>query len=313
MHWGQIKTVFIICFLVLNIFLVKQLLDRQEEDITFISETSREEELEFNINGLGNLSDESFTAPLISAQNYNYNEEAEAGLEELSDQQMAVVDNHYLFARFNEPISFDFRDPESDLGEYVFNGNSYSYWGRIESAGVLVFFQRLTFPVFYNQNAILLIQLNADGDMTQYAQTRLSTVGDPGEERSVIQQYDAVYRLYHHSNVLDPGDTISNVTLGYHNLVSLPNGEQLLNPTWDIQVNNSEHHFINAIEGHNYPQNDSFMQENISDLIERLEQSNSDNTVFYHLEDEDDADDLISTIRQALMGVYNNIVEVELE
>lgn len=315
MHWGQIKTVFIICFLVLNIFLVKQLLDRQEEDITFISETSREEELEFNINGLGNLSDDNFTAPLINATSYNYNEEAEVGLEALSDQQMVVVDDYYLFSRFNEPIAFDFRDPESDIDDYVFNGSSYRYWGEIESARVLVFFQRITHPVFYNQNAILFIHLNADGNMTQYVQTRLSTADNPEqepseEERSVIQQYDAVYRLYHYSNALQPGDTISNVTLGYHNLVSLPNGEQLLNPTWDIQVNNNEHHFINAFEGHNYPQNNSFMQESILDLIERLEYPDSD-TVFYHLED--DPDDLISTLRQALDGVYQNIVEVDLE
>nr|WP_253288818.1 two-component system regulatory protein YycI [Amphibacillus sp. MSJ-3] len=287
------------------------MLDRQQEEIIFIPETSREEELEFNIKGLSNLSEENFTAPLIYTQNLNYNKEAEAGLDELSKQQIVVIDDYYLFSRFDEPVAFDFEDQESDLGEYVLNGDRYSYWGELESARMLVFFQQIEYPIFYNQNAILLIQLNADGNMTQYIQTSLTTAGEPAEERSLIKQYDAVYRLYHHSNALETGDTITNVSLGYHNFVSLPNGEQLLNPTWDIQVNDNAHHFINAIEGHNYPQKNYFFQETISELVKLLEQSESDQREFYHLEDK--PEELLSTIRQALVGVYHNIVEVDLE
>lgn len=307
MQWGQIKTVFIVCFLVLNIFLVGQLINRQEEEISFIQVTSREEELEFNINGLDELSDEVFTAPLIYAHNYNYNLNEEV-IAEVTNQQIVVINNFFLFSRFNEPIPINLENPNAELGDHILNGDNYSYWGKIESAQILVFFQNIRYPIFHNPNAILFVHLNGDGQMTQYVQTQL--VGEQDEDRSLIQQYDAVYRLYHHSNELQTGDTISNVHLGYHNLVSLPNGEQLLNPTWDIQVNERDHHFVNAIDGHDYPQNEQFYQENINNFVRLLERPENEDIVFYHLEDEEDEERIMSTIRQALEGVYQNIVEV---
>ena len=92
--------------------------------------------------------------------------------------------------------------------------------------------------------------------------------------------------------------------------MSLPNGEMILNPTWDIQVNNNDHHFINAIDGHNYPQNDQFYQEKITDLITLVE-SDDDSFVYYHTEDE--PDNLLLNIRQVLLAVHQNIVEVDVE
>jgi len=310
-QWSQIKTVFIICFLILNIFLVYQLINRQGEEITYIMEPSREEELEFNINGLRDLSDDIFTAPLLYAQNYNYNQEATEDLAKLQSQKTVIVDDYYLYSRFDEPIPLNSKGFEEVIAENIYKGNDYVYWGEIDSARVLVFFQQVEQPIFFNQNAVMYIHLNAEGAMTQYVQTRLSQAGEREEERSLIQQYDAVYRLYHNSNVLQTDDTITGARLGYHNIVSLPNGEQLLNPTWDIEVNDEDHHFINALEGHIYSQNEDFFQENIATFIELLEDASDDELEFYQLDD--DQDELISILRQALVGVYKNIVEVDSE
>jgi len=311
-QWGQIKTLFIICFLILNIFLVKQLLDRQDEEIGLIPVTSREEELEFNINGLEDLADETFTAPLIYSQNYNYNQDPDV-FETLPDQEIIVVEDYYLLSRFSEPIPFDFEDPDDSLGSYIFRGDHYSYWDHIDSAQVLVYFQKMENTIFYNPNAVLFIHLNDAGEITQYAQTQLNMIGDSDEERTLIQQYDAVFRLYHYSNELQTGDVISDVILGYHNLVSLPNGEQLLNPTWGIQVNEREHHFINAIDGHNYPKSEEFYENSINHFIDLFERNESEEMVFYHTGDEDDEERLLERVRQTLSDVYQNIIEVDIE
>lgn len=314
MQWGQIKTLFIICFLILNIFLIRQLIERQEEEIRFIPVTTREDELKFNINGLENLSDESYTAPLVHTQNYNYNLRAKEEIEALPDQQVVVVDNAYLYSRFNEPVDFDFEDPESDLQTYVLNGDRYTYWDELDMANVLVFFQEMEHPIFYNTNAILMIYLNSEGHMTHYTQSQLRIVGNRDDERSLIKQYDAIYRLYHHFKELVTGDVITDVALGYHNLVSLPNGEMILNPTWDIQVDHDDHHdhhFVNAIDGHNYPQNDQFYEGKITELVTLLEPSNEDNIVYYQLEE--DPRDLLLKIKQILLRALQNIVEVDEE
>lgn len=310
MQWGQIKTLFIICFLVLNVFLVYQLVDKGEEDITFIPETSREDELAFNIGGLDELSDKVYTAPLLYARNYNYNQEENEILESLTNQQTIIINDAYLYSRFDEPVSLDGRSLAA-YSDYIYDASGYSYWGEIESVQVLVYFQKIVHPIFFNQNTVMYIQLNEEGQMTQYVQTRLDQLTEPEEERSLINQYDAVYRLYHNSNVLRTGDAITDVHLGYHNLVSLPNGEQLLNPAWAIEVNQDDYHFVNAIEGHNYPQNTSFYESSIAHLVGLIEDEEINNFEFYHLNDS--KSNLVSTIRKSLVGVYQNIVEVDLE
>ncbi len=291
-------------------FLVKQLIDRNQDDITFIPITSREDELKFNINGLENLSDESYTAPLIHTQNYNYNL-AEEVIENLVQQKVVVINNYYLFSQFNKPVTVDFDNVEFQLSDYIINADQYTYWEKIESTNVLVYFQEMQHPIFYNPNAILLIFLNSEGQMTHYTQSQLRIVGNPEEERSLIKQYDAVYRLYHHFKEIVTGDTVSGVSLGYHNLVSLPNGELLLNPTWDIQVNDRNHHFVNAIDGHNYPQNNLFYQDRLKELITILESVDKDNLISYHIKD--DVEGVILNMKQLFTEVHQNIVEVDVE
>ncbi|GAE93873.1 hypothetical protein JCM21714_2984 [Gracilibacillus boraciitolerans JCM 21714] len=51
-------------------------------------------------------------------------------------------------------------------------------------------------------------------------------------------------------NIVSGDEITEQVTLGYHNLLPLPNGVQVLAPTWEFEVNNNEFFYVNAIEGH---------------------------------------------------------------
>lgn len=293
---------------------MKQLLDRQEEDLSFIPESSKEEELELNIDGLDNLSDESYSAPLLYALNYNYNEHAQTDLNALTNQRSIIVDETYLISRFKEPVAIDMDQPEfylNVLNTNVLSGESYIYWGADERANVLIFFQKMDHPIFYNQNAVLLIQLNDDGEMTQYVQTRLEKEEGSEEEQDLIQQYDAVSRLYHNTNDLRTGDTINGAQLGYHNLISLPNGNQVLNPTWNITVNGNQHYFINALEGHDYSQSNHFLREITAKFTEVLDNTRSGDFEFFHTENAEEEAKLLNTVKQSLISVYHNIIEVD--
>ncbi|MCZ0702246.1 regulatory protein YycI of two-component signal transduction system YycFG [Natronobacillus azotifigens] len=316
MQWAQIKTLFIICFLILNIFLVRQLIDRQEENLSFIPEATREDELALNLSGLDNLSDQTYSAPLIYAKNYQYNEETLEEVDALDNQRAAVINSTHLFSRFDHPIDVSMDDPQR-LREIIDNnilyGESYMFWERDEQANVLIFFQRIEEPVFYNQHAVLLIQLNRDGEMVQYVQTRLQQEEDSEEEQDLILQYDAVSRLYYNSNELNTGDTIDSIRLGYHNLISLPNGEQVLNPAWNIQVNEDRNYFINAIEGHGYPRNRDFLQTTVASFTDVIDNASENNFQFIHTEDAEEEARLLNTIKQSLISVYHTIIEVESE
>lgn len=301
----------------LNVFLVFQLIDRQEEELSFIPEPSREEELEFNIEGLDDLSEEQYEAPLVYAQSYEYNEVASNELSNLPNQQSVVINDTTLFSRFEEPVSM----PSSEDSEFrelfnqmIYNGADYSFWKQFDQANLYVFVQEIEHPIFYNPNALLFVQTNDNGEIVQYIQTQLIESEEDDESldaQNLIQQYDAVYRLYHNTNTLESGDEITDVHLGYHNLVSLQTGEQLLNPTWHIEVNEQIDHFINAIEGHDYPQNEDFVSDNMNEFINFLTRSNGDHTIFYQLEDEDEEDELIEEMYQDWLTVQENLTEVE--
>lgn len=287
-----------------------QLVVRQEDNLSFIPEATKEDELALNINGLEDLSTESYTAPLIYAHNYNYSENAIDQLELLSNQQALIVDETFVFSRFNEPVPINMDDAEAykEVLDYsIIHGHSYQFWAKSERANVLIFFQRFNDPVFYNQNAVLFIQLNQDGDMIQYVQTRLQREDDAEQEQELIQQYDAVSRLYHNLNRLQTGDTISDIQLGYHNLISLPNGEQVLNPAWNVVVNESEHYFINAVEGHDYPINEDFLKTTLVNFTEILEGSSETSYEFVHTSDDEDQEQLLHVMRHSLVSLYHTI------
>lgn len=293
-----------------------QLVVRQEDNLSFIPEATKEDELALNINGLEDLSTESYTAPLIYAHNYNYSENAIDQLELLSNQQAIIVDETFVFSRFNEPVPINMDDAEAykEVLDYsIIHGHSYEFWAKSDHENVLIFFQRFNDPVFYNQNAVLFIQLNQDGDMIQYVQTRLQREDDAEQEQELIQQYDAVSRLYHNLDKLQTGDTVSDIKLGYHNLISLPNGEQVLNPAWNVVVNETEHYFINAVEGHDYPINEDFFKTTLLNFTEILEGSSETSYEFVHTSDDEDQERLLNVMRHSLVSLYHTINGVDSE
>lgn len=318
MQWGQIKSLFIICFLILNVFLAKQLIDRGEETLSFIPEASKEEELELNISGLDRLDNEIYEVPLLYTSGYNFNA-VENFANQLPNQEVVVIDDTTLFSRLKTPIdvSVDNEDMlKSALAEHVYLGARFQRYRYLEEAGLMVFFQRINYPIFYNQQALLFVKLNDEKKMTHYMMRALDIVEEEHDDnpQTLLTQYDAIYRLYHNSNILKTGDEVTEVALGYHNLVSLPNGEQLLNPTWRVNVNDTNDYFINAIEGHDYPQYMNFITETLDQFIGLLSSPNGKDVTYYNLnEDRENASTLLTTIRQPFITTYHQLTEVESE
>lgn len=290
---------------------MQQLLARQnEEEYDLIEETSEEEELASNISGLDeNLSDESFEAPLIYALNKSYSSDDIVSLEGLSNQQQLIINEYLLISRFENPVTINMDESESyqeTLSNLILNSQSYTYWGKDTATNTLIFFQTMEYPIFYNKNALLLIQLNDDGEMVQYIQTMLEEEDDETEDPETLNsQMNAVSTLYHKEDALETGDEVTDVNLGYHNLTSLPNGEQVLNPTWNVKVNESENYFINAIEGHNYPQNDNFIETTYQDFLIELQNIEESTFNFLQTEEEEEETVLYETIEQNLINRAN--------
>ncbi|SES14395.1 Two-component signal transduction system YycFG, regulatory protein YycI [Gracilibacillus ureilyticus] len=251
MQWGQIKTLFILCFLILDIFLLQQFIKNQQT-VSVLPEASLEENIQGNIEGLDNIPEEPTEASMLYAQRKELSEDDMTALEELPNQDMLIIEDHLIISRFDDPVAFDIDEAGDNIVENIWNDESYDLENYIldEKTNTYLFFQKIDHPIFYNLSGVLMIHVNEDGDMTSYVQTILEKAEEQPEEKYGLANPMKVISDLFRRNSIQSGSTISKMEFGYHNLLPLPNGVQVLIPTWGVEVNDSEYYYANAVEGH---------------------------------------------------------------
>lgn len=241
----------------------------------YIQESSREEDLRANIEGLDKLSEENQQGSYLYASRKIFTQDDFASLEKFTNQQIEIVNGNLIISKFNEPVPINQDSYVETLQANIYNSGSYSLWGKNNESNTLIFFQTIKEkPIYFNRSAVLLIQLNEEGEMVQYLQTMLVEEDEQEEKQDLIKAFDAVFNLYYNTTELSSGDEITQAGLGFHNLTPLPNGVQVLAPTWNISVNNQKNYFVNAIEGHYYPRDDSsFLRETMVSFLKAIQDS----------------------------------------
>ncbi|WP_066195476.1 two-component system regulatory protein YycI [Gracilibacillus timonensis] len=252
MQWGQIKTLFILCFLVLDIFLLHHFINNPRSNIELTEDVPQEENLRNNVNGLDNLpSDPPVEEAMLYAEQKELSGEDVEAINALPEQSSVILDNHLIISRFNEPLDVDIDENPEAVGNYIWHFEEYSYFGKDEETNTHIYFQNLERPIYFNHSAVILVQENEQGQPVNYLQTGLAQTPEPQEEEEINHPFAALDVLYSRGGYINSGDEItSEVTLGYHNLLPLPNGVQVLAPTWEFEVNEDEYFYVNAFERH---------------------------------------------------------------
>ncbi|PID22411.1 hypothetical protein CSV61_06060 [Sporosarcina sp. P3] len=255
MDWNRTKTIFIVVFSILNVFLYWLYLDRQMGvgNMQILGKTSVEETL-----ALENITYEpiSFTKKDVSYLSAHIATFSYDKLEELSNQTFEMVEKSLLLSRMKKPVKI--RDDQDEyefdefLKKYVLNGEDYVLWDVDEEEQSAVFFQRVkNETIFHSPNAMLTLHWNEDGEVTHYEQSMLDEFLSFNHKKDLLSQNDAVSSLVTRG-YLQPGSTVMQVKSGYSTLVQLTE-TQVFAPTWNVQVKlkdgTIEHYFINAIEG----------------------------------------------------------------
>ncbi|MCT2537863.1 two-component system regulatory protein YycI [Aquibacillus koreensis] len=317
MQWSQIKTLFIICFLVLDLFLLRQYLASQKSEITTIPQvSSTEEDLSVNLYGTEILSrDQVMKEPLITAASKEFSEEEISTLKSLPNQDIAVVNNTTIISRFKEPVPINVESikPETLQNSFL-NSDQYVKWDEEEDTNIIVYFQTMERPIYFNRAGLLLIQLNEDNEMIGYIQTMLVEVDEPKEDRTLITDYNAVSTLFNNAKVIRSEQTIEKAELGYHNLIPSPYGVQVLNPTWKITVSerdNRESFLVNAIEGHYFARDeDTFLANTIDSFVQDFRTTNRTQIEIFsngkNLEEEEEKENFIEEIITQLTTNIND-------
>ncbi|MYL60791.1 hypothetical protein GLW20_25130, partial [Virgibacillus halodenitrificans] len=273
MQWNQIKTLFILCFLILDVYLLMQFMEKQERAdvgvLTSQEETSFESKLEQEDITISDNEVEIEKDSYISVLRREYSDKELSQLADLDKQDVEVIDKNLIVSKFEEPIAIPDKAQSADISKlvksHIIHPEDFTFWGWNKDRNALLFFQeKENRPIYFNENGMLLVYLNKDNEMEYYTQTMLGEAEEQGDLRTLTKPMKAIEILYN-ANELYAEDNITNTEIGYHTRIPLANGKQVFAPTYKITVNEERNYFINAIEGHIFASNDT---EFIGDAIQ---------------------------------------------
>lgn len=278
MQWNQIKNVFILVFLLLNVYLLYQFNEKREladVDVLEPRESTIEHQLELEDIEIGELPEEELKETYLSVDQRTFTKE----FDELSDtdsQKMLLINESFIVSLFEKTIPIRESDSTSDIEDLFEDeipyAEEYEFWNWNKDTNIIILFQqKKDRSVYFNQNGVVLVYLNDDDEAVFYTQTMLGETEQRQEEKSLIEPMTAVETLYN-ANELKSGDEITNVGIGFHTRVPLEDGEQIFVPTWKVVVNEERNYFVNAIEGFVFAGDEvEFLEETLELYIERME------------------------------------------
>jgi regulatory protein YycI of two-component signal transduction system YycFG len=251
--WSKTKTIFIVVFAILNVFLFSLYMERTNgfEKLQVYGETSIEARLSGDDITYGNL-------PEIKEASYIAGElkpVSPTELRELSGQTAKIEDGHTLISVLEEPFSLETSDGKLDFDDflegYVMNSKDYKLWKVNEEDRTATFFQKVNGgTIFYNEDSTLTVHWNSDREAIRYEQNMLYELKEINEKKTLNTPLQAISALSR-SRDLKPGSDVKEVELGYSQLLQLTQ-KQVLVPTWHIHVQlddgTSADHFVNAVD-----------------------------------------------------------------
>lgn len=251
MDWSRIKTIFIVAFLILDVYLVSQLLTKMEQyeikDTATFDENLNADGIEYS-----NLPEEYENEQYLSGNTKKFTEEERnlingIHLEPKSDTVLRVE----LF----EPILIEDSNDLSALDEFIHQevlyGDEYRFWSFDREKGEITYFQTVNGKfLLFNKSAQLTFYVNEINEIVAYEQTMLESIEPFSDEESVISPLKALESLYS-KGTLKPNSTIITANIGYYTLVNME-AFQVLTPTWYFEVERDgqiEYMLVNALEG----------------------------------------------------------------
>ncbi|TFD96596.1 hypothetical protein E2491_10740 [Jeotgalibacillus sp. R-1-5s-1] len=267
LDWSKTKTIFIVVFLILDVFLfflfLQKYQDTQNSQLPQLSIADQIEEENITISS--ELPDLDDSKPYLNAESYRFSAEE---VSNLAGQNATVRNNRILESSLNTPV--DIEDPENPeeltnlLEEFVLYGEQYRFRDYREEENEIVYFQYYEdSTLYFNVNAQLVVTLNDQQQAVSYTQTYLSSLETFSTEQELITPGDALESFYG-SGVVEANSRVTNLEIGYfpsflqagNNDDSVTGDVQVLTPTYKMTIENGEGSqrdlFINAVDDNIY-------------------------------------------------------------
>lgn len=254
MDWNRTKSIFIVVFLILNIFLYSLYVNRYNEaqSVEVPGEKTIDARLKEDNITYGVLPNAVESATYISGKVHTFT------AADFTDpnHQVNLVDPKEARVIIASPVKLRNVNDDASFTEFVQanikEGGSYGLWKVDRDERIAIFFQKTNNRMlYYNKSGLLKIQWNADNEVTMYEQTMLDNIEEVEQQESVLPPIQVIQALYA-KGLLKPDSRIEHMQLGYSTLVYLTQTQVLL-PTWEVRVKLSdgaiEEYFVDAVEG----------------------------------------------------------------
>ncbi|SDI58674.1 two-component system regulatory protein YycI [Alteribacillus bidgolensis] len=250
MDWNRTKTIFIITFLLLNAFLLYQLLEKKnasEIDVR-AQATVRERLADMNIHITEELPEERSEINHIVGQPVQMEEEV---INKVGEDNVNILNNRFVEVTLEEPyeVTSDVEESISNfLDQNVWNADEYRYESWNSNDRQMYFNQTYEEKtvVTYEEDQLVLF-FNEDNEIESYVQSYLN-FEEEGKEKDMLDPYKAIEVLLN-DGIISFNDQVNKVELGYHSLFS-PEGEvQVFAPMYQIEINEDKNYLVHAIDG----------------------------------------------------------------
>jgi regulatory protein YycI of two-component signal transduction system YycFG len=252
MDWSKIKTIFILTFLILDVYLLFQFMKiRDANNYEVITETSfeqrlKDEEIKIDVE----LPKTQIKAQYLSAQPKTF---TKSDVTKLKGQLPTLKEpGTTLQAQLEKPFQISDKFVPTELASFVKDnilfGDQYQFGEKDDKKNTITYYQQFeNFPLYKNINGMIIFTVNSDKQIVSYQQTYLEEIEKLAVKEEILQPMKAIETL-HQKGELKPKAEITKVELGYSTLIQLA-ASQVLAPTWHFVVNDKDSLFVNAFEG----------------------------------------------------------------
>ncbi|WP_040206721.1 two-component system regulatory protein YycI [Neobacillus jeddahensis] len=251
MDWSKIKTIFIVTFLILDVYLLFQFMkirDANKYEINTAAsfeEKLKADEIEYKELPKAPIKNQYLTAkPKFFTKAETAKLKGQTALLQETDPTLEVT--------LDKPLQLNSKFEPSELASFIkeniLYGEHYQFGEKNDKKNTITYFQHYeNFPLYQNINGMIIFTVNADNQIISYQQTYLEGIEKLTEKEEILEPLKAIETL-HQKGVLKPKSKITKVEIGYSTLVGLA-ASQVLAPTWRFIVDDKESLYVNAFEG----------------------------------------------------------------
>ncbi|MBP3039238.1 two-component system regulatory protein YycI [Bacillaceae bacterium Marseille-Q3522] len=254
MDWSRIKTIFIVTFLLLDVYLIYEFVKLRDlnqfeipENPTFENQL-KAAEIEYVKMPSGPKHGQYLSATPKKFTNDDLTEEQNG---KFKNQNVSISNETTLVSFFEEPIELnnpiDLQQFTAFIQANILYGNQYRLW-EVNQGEITLYQVYNDKPFFNNANGKLTFYLNTDQEIVSYHQTYLEEIEEMTEEDdTLIQPMKALESVYNNGDLL-PQSKITSVEPGYYTFVQYSTTSQVLTPAWRFLINDEKNVYVNAFD-----------------------------------------------------------------